>query len=150
MTDRNKIEKLVNEHIKGTSIFLVAVKVSSLNKITILADTMKGITIDECAELHRYLEKTLDRKIEDFELQVSSPGLDMPFIVIEQYRKNEGKKVEVVDTEGARFTGRLKNVTTGGFELVTEIKVKGKTNETKEISFNLEQVKSTRVLLTIK
>lgn len=150
MTDRNRIEKLVNEHINGTSIFLVTVKVNSSNKITILADTMKGITIDECAELHRHLEKNLDCKIEDFELQVSSPGLDMPFTVIEQYRKNEGKKVEVVDTEGARFTGLLKNVTTGGFELVTEIKVKGKTKETKEISFNLEQVKSTRVVLTIK
>ncbi len=150
MKDKNNIEKLVNEHIKGTRIFLVGIKVSSSNKITVLADTMKGITIDECAELHRYLEKNLDRNVEDFELQVSSPGLDMPFSVIEQYRKNEGKKVEVVDIEGARFTGLLKNVTTGGFELVSEMKEKDKTKKTKELSFNLEQVKSTRVVLTIK
>ncbi len=100
MIDKNKIEKLVNEFIKGTGIFLVAVKVSSSNRITVLADTMKGITIDECAAIHRHIEKNLDRNTEDFELQVSSPGLDMPFGVIEQYYKNEGKKVEVVDTEG--------------------------------------------------
>jgi ribosome maturation factor RimP len=110
---------------------------------------MKGITIDECADLHRHIEKNLDRNVEDFELLVSSPGLDMPFSVIEQYRKNEGKKVEVVDFEGARFTGLLKNVTEGGFELVAEVKVKGKPRETKELSFNLEQVKSARVVLTI-
>jgi ribosome maturation factor RimP len=149
MTDKNKIETLVNEFIKETGIFLVAVKVSASNRITVLVDTMKGITIDECADLHRHIEKNLDRNVEDFELLVSSPGLDMPFSVIEQYRKNEGKKVEVVDFEGARFTGLLKNVTEGGFELVAEVKVKGKPRETKELSFNLEQVKSARVVLTI-
>ncbi len=63
---------------------------------------MKGITIDECAAIHRHIEKSLDRDKEDFELQVSSPGLDMPFGVIEQYYKNEGKKVEVVDNEGSK------------------------------------------------
>lgn len=150
MTDKNKIEKLVNEFIKKTGIFLVGVKVSSSNRITVLADTIGGITIDECVELHRYLEKNLNSNIEDFELQVSSPGLDMPFAVIEQYRKNEGKKVEVVDTEGSKYTGLLKNVTAGGFELVTEVKVKSKTKETKELSFNFDQVKSTRAVLTIK
>lgn len=150
MIDKNKIEKLVNEFIKGTDIFLVAVKVSSSNRITVLADTMKGITIDECADMSRHIEKNLDRSVEDFELLVSSPGLDMPFSVIEQYRKNEGKKVEVVDTEGTRFTGILKNVTSGGFELVTEVKSKNKTKEMKELSFNFDQVKSTREVIIIK
>ena len=150
MIDKNKIEKLVNEFIKGTGLFLVAVKVSSSNRITVLVDTMNGITIDECANLHRQLENSLDRNIEDFELQVSSPGLDMPFGVIEQYYKNEGEKVEVTDVEGKRITGNLKNVTSGGFELETEVKVKGKTREIEEVSFNFDQVKSTRVVLLIK
>jgi len=149
MVDRSKIETIVNEFNEGTGIFLVAVKVSSSNRITVLADTMKGITIDECAALHRHLEKTLDRSIEDFELQVSSPGLDMPFGVIEQYYKNEGRRVEVIDMEGTRVTGKIRNVTSGGFELETEVKVKGKTSEIKEISFNFDQVKSTKVVLTI-
>jgi ribosome maturation factor RimP len=149
MIDKNTIEKLVNEFIEDTGIFLVAVRVSTSNRITVLADTMKGITIDECAALHRHLEKSLDHNTEDFEMQISSPGLDMPFTTIEQYYKNEGRKVEVVDTGGERFAGILKNVTTGGFELESEIKVKGKTSELKEISFNFDQVKSTRSVLTI-
>jgi ribosome maturation factor RimP len=150
MIEKNHIEKLVNEFIKGTGIFLVAVKVSSSNKITVLADTMKGITIDECVAIHRFLEKSLDRNAEDFEMQVSSPGLDMPFGVIEQYYKNEGKRVEVTDIDGEKFSGILRNVTSGGFELETEVKVKGKTKEIKESSFNFDQVKSTRIVLTIK
>jgi ribosome maturation factor RimP len=150
MIEKNHIEKLVNEFIKGTAIFCVAIKVSSSNRITVLADTMKGITIDECAELHRYLEKNLGRNTEDFEMQVSSPGLDMPFGVIEQYYKNEGKRVEVTDIDGTKSSGILRNVTSGGFELETEVKVKGRANDVKEISFNLDQVKSTRIVLTIK
>jgi len=150
MIEKQKIQGLVEEFIKGTGLFLVAVKVSSSNRITVLADKNEGITLDECAAIHRHIDKGLDRDKEDFELQVSSPGLDASFGVIEQYFKNEGKKVEVVDNEGSKFAGKLKNVTAGGFELETEIKVKGRTKELKDVSFNFEQIKSTRVILTIK
>jgi ribosome maturation factor RimP len=149
MIDRTKIEESVKECIRGTDLFLVAVKVSSSNKITVLADTKEGITIDECASLHRHIEKDFDRDVEDFELQVSSPGLDMPFGVIEQYYKNEGKKVSVVDNDGLKYTGILKNVTKGGFDLETEVKGKGKAKEVKDVPFNFDQIKSTKVVLTI-
>lgn len=149
MIDKGKIEKLVWEYIQGTQLFMVAVKVSNSNRITVLADKMSGITIEDCANLHRFLEKRLNSEAVDFELQVSSPGLEMPFGVIEQYYKNEGKKVSVVNNEGQEYSGMLKNVTAGGFEIETEIKVKGKVKEHKDISFNFDQVKTTKVVLTI-
>ena len=149
MFEKSNIEKLVTEFINGKGVFLVAVKVSNSNRITVLVDTMQGIKVDECAALHRHLEKSLDRDVEDFELEVSSPGLDMPFGVIEQYYKNEGKRIEVIDIDGARFSGNLKNITNGGFELETEVRVKGKPKEIKEISFNFDQVKSAKVFLSI-
>ena len=150
MIEKQKIQALVEEFIKGTGLFLVTVKVSNANRIMVLADKNEGITIDECAAIHRHIENGLDRDKEDFELQVSSPGLDIPFGVIEQYLKNEGKKVEVVDNEGSKYTGKLKNITRGGFELETEKKTKGRAIELKDMSFNFEQIKSTRVILTIK
>ncbi|MBK8884436.1 MAG: ribosome assembly cofactor RimP [Bacteroidales bacterium] len=150
MTDKEHIKGLVEEFIKGTGLFLVAVKVSSANRITVLADKNEGITIEECVAIHRHIENNLDREKEDFELQVSSPGLDLPFGVIEQYIKNQGRKVEVVENDGSKIAGILKNVTTGGFELETEVKVKGKAKEVKDISFNFDQVKTTRVILIIK
>jgi ribosome maturation factor RimP len=78
MTDKIKIEKLVEEFINGTELFLVAVRISSSGKITILADKKEGITIDECVSISRFIEKNLNRDEEDYELQVSSPGLDSP------------------------------------------------------------------------
>jgi len=150
MIEKQKIEALVDEFMNGTELFRVSVKVSSTNKITVLADKKSGINIDECAGIHKHIENHLDREAEDFELQVSSPGLDHPFAVIEQYYKNEGKKVEVIDNEGSRFAGWMKNVTPGGFELETEVKVRGKAKENKDVSFNFDQVKTTKVILTIK
>ena len=102
MVVKQEIQALVEEFIKGTDLFLVAVKVSSANRITVLADKKEGITIDECAALHRQIGKSLESKKVDFELQVSSPGLDLPFVVIEQYFKNEGEKIEVVDNDGSK------------------------------------------------
>jgi ribosome maturation factor RimP len=147
MIEKSKIVKTVNEFIKGKDIFLVSVKVSSSNRIMVFVDTMKGIIIDECVALHRHIKKNLDPDAEDYELQISSPGIDMPFGVIEQYYKNEGKQVEVVDNEGSRFTGCLKNVTIGGFELETELKIKGKAKERKDISFNFFQLNNYKRLV---
>jgi small nuclear ribonucleoprotein (snRNP)-like protein len=74
----------------------------------------------------------------------------MPFVVIEQYYKNEGHKVTVVTKEGDKYNGILKNISKGGFDLETEVKVKGKARENKDFSFNFDQIKSTKVILTIK
>jgi ribosome maturation factor RimP len=154
MIDKIEIEKLVSEFIKGTGLFLVAVKISSSGKITVLADKKDGITIEECAGLSRFIEKNLQHDEEDYELQVSSPGLDMPFIVTEQYSKNVGRKIEVVDSEGRKYSGILKNVTSGGFELEIEMKadIKGKAKSVmiKELSFNYDPVKSAREIVMFK
>ncbi len=148
MIDKVRIENLVKEFTKGTGLFLVAVKISSAGRITILADKKGGITIDECVSISRFIESNLDRDEEDFELQVSSPGLSTPFIVKEQFYNSEGKIVEVTSTEGGKFSGLLKNVTDGGFEIETEVKVKGKSKEKKDLSFNYDQVKSTREVVS--
>ena len=52
----------------------------------------EGVTIEECAKVSRIIESGLDREIEDFELEVSSPGLNSPFKVLPQYFKNIGKE----------------------------------------------------------
>lgn len=150
MIEKETVRGIIEEHIMGSEIFLVGIKVSSANRITVLIDKKEGITLDECISLHRHIESRLDRDVEDYDLEVSSPGLDSPFTVLGQYYKNEGKRVEVVDDEGLKHTGILKNVNSGGFELETEVKVKGKAREIKDISFNFDNVKTTRVILIIK
>ncbi len=154
MAEKSTIEKIVREFTATTGIFLVAVRISATGKITVLVDRKEGITIDDCADLSRFIESRLDRDVEDYELQVSSPGLDMPFLVVEQYYKNEGKEIEVLSDDGKKYKGILKNVTSGGFELETSVKEKNssrsKATVIKDISFNYEQVKSAKEIVTFK
>lgn len=150
MIAKETVKGIIDEYLKGSEIFPVSIKVSSSNSITVTVDRKGGISIDDCVAIHRFIESRLDRDAEDYDLQVSSPGLDSPFVVPEQYYKNEGKKVEVTDNDGVKYAGILHNVNTGGFELETEVKIKGKGKEMKELSFNFDNVKSTKIILTIK
>lgn len=117
---------------KNEEMFLVNVKISPTNKITVLIDTYSGVTIDECVALHRYIEEHLNRDEEDFELQVSSPGLGAKFLVIEQYYKSQGETVEITDEDGNIERGTLKEVDEQG--IILEI-TKNKENFDKSYLF---------------
>jgi ribosome maturation factor RimP len=150
MINKELVKDVVNSKIAGTDIFLVELKVSTTNTISVLLNKPSGITIEECARLSRNIEAELDREKEDFELKVSSPGLNTPFRVREQYEMSIGKAVEVVDNEGKKIKGVLKNVEGEGFEIETE-KVKNKKNKTVEqISFNFDDVKTVKEIIKFK
>ena len=146
---KDNIRQLVTEQISGTGIFLVDVRLSSTGRITVLIDRPEGLKIEDCVMLSKHISNTLGEELGDFELNVSSPGLDMPLLVTEQFIKNEGKLVDVVTNEGDRVKGVLMNVTKGGFDLKTETKVKKET-VTAVRSFNFEDVKTVKVIITFK
>ena len=149
MITKDHIRKLAQEHIAGTGIFLVDVRLSSTGRITVLIDRPDGVTIDDCAMLSRQISNDLGEDGGDFELNVSSPGLDMPLLVPEQFRKNEGRMVEVITHEGDRLKGVMMNVTYGGFDLKSETRIKKEVTETVR-SFNFEDVKSVKVIISFK
>ena len=150
MINKEIVKDIVNSKIAGTDNFLVELKVSTTNTISVLLNKPSGITIEECARLSRNIEAELDREKEDFELKVSSPGLNTPFRVREQYEMSIGKAVEVVDNEGKKIKGVLKNVEGEGFEIETE-KVKNKKNKTVEqVSFNFDDVKTVKEIIKFK
>jgi ribosome maturation factor RimP len=152
MISRDVVRNIVLSHIDGTPIFLVDVKVDASNRITVEIDKPEGITIDECTAVSKTVEAEFDREIEDFELEVSSPGLTSPFKVIDQYRKNCGKTVDVLKKDGEKFNGVLQTVSDEG--IVLEVKIKTKTAGQKRLQTALQSlpisysdIKSTRVTI---
>ena len=110
MMNESDIRKLVEQKIEEGDIFIVGIKIGKGNKIAIWVDKDQGITIEECVGISRYVENNLDRESEDFDLVVSSPGLDMPFKVQQQYEKNLGRNIEVRLEDGERLEGKLEKV----------------------------------------
>jgi ribosome maturation factor RimP len=150
MINKEHIRQQVEEHISGTGIFLVDVRLSSTGRLTVLIDRHEGVTIDDCASLSKWINLQLGDKAGDYELNVSSPGLDMPFHVIEQYRKNEGRIVEVEKLNGEKIKGILTSVTDGGFDIQNETKQKGKSPETVVSHFNYDETKAVKVIISFK
>jgi len=145
MADQNIIEHHLEGILAGKDIFLVGVKVDNNNKIIVHIDTTEGISIDDCVRVSKELEEKLDRDMEDFALEVSSPGLDSPFRVIEQYQKNIGKKINLVKTDGEKLDGILKK--TGENGIVLEI-IRGKKGQPKDpelLELAFTEIKSGRV-----
>ena len=151
-----KILKSENNDLSDKNIFLTDVKISGDNRITVLIDSFEGIKIKDCALISKKIEQYLDREKEDFELVVSSAGLDNPFTVHKQYEKNIGKLIKVLTTEGKRIKGRLISVSETEIEIESEIKKnKNKKNKTKvenkkenlTVAFN--RIKEAKIVITI-
>ena len=85
MIAEERVQQLAREKVLELGGFLVSAKVSTQNEIQVFVDKAEGISITECLQISRFIEEELDREIEDFQLLVSSPGLNKPFVVKEQY-----------------------------------------------------------------
>lgn len=94
--------------------------------LRVFIDAEKGIHVDDCAAVSRQISSVMD--VEDpisseYNLEVSSPGMDRPLFQLAQYEKFVGQRVQIrlrVPFEGRRnFTGLLKGVE--GDEVVVEV-----------------------------
>ena len=114
------IQKIVNgilqEDLDLNDLFLVLVKVKETNhskKIIVLIDGIQGITIDQCGKISKKLGSVLEKTdlIKDqYVLEVSSPGLDHPIVMPQQYLKNVGKQVVIETNNGQHIKGKLLEV----------------------------------------
>jgi ribosome maturation factor RimP len=104
---KEKIESLIEEKLVGTDFFVVSIDISTANKISVEMDGDNGFPISECINFSRQIEKSFDREVEDFSLEVSSPGLNKSFRLTRQYLKNLNKPVVVKINEGDKVKGVL-------------------------------------------
>lgn len=111
MIDKDLLTKTVEDAIADSDLFLVGIKVTPSNEITVTVDSNgPGVDIDECLAITRRIEEIFDRDVEDYELEVGSAGLTAPFTVKAQYDKNIGNPVEVLTRDGRKLHGTLTEV----------------------------------------
>ena len=138
MITTESITKLIVQNIEGSDVFLVEVLVKPGNAIRVHVDSPEGISIDECVKISRFVNESLDRDVEDYSLEVSSPGLGGNFRVIQQYEKNVGRDLDVLYTDGIKVKGKLVSVSDSGIVL------RDKDDDT-EIGFN--EIKTAKAII---
>jgi len=106
------IKSLVEVFLDRSPLFLVEVEILNGNKkIMVTIDGDKGVGIDDCARVSRYLEKELesDERLQQFfQLEVGSPGAEEPLKLPRQFHKHTGRIMKVKTRDGEIVKGRLK------------------------------------------
>ncbi len=152
---KETINQIVENFLAETDYYLVDIKTTPDNRISIEIDSFEGVSIDFCADLNKHIESQLDRESEDFELEVSSAGLTEPFKVLKQYEKNLGNEVEVLTKTGKKIIGIMAEVHENGFVIETEKteKPEGSKRKVKTIeslAFGYEEIKTTKYIIRFK
>ncbi len=154
MIAKENIENIVNQWIDSSECFLVEVK-SAPSKVTVFIDKPAGVTLAECSSLNRFIFDALEPENvwENHELEVSSPGMDQPLKVYQQYLRRIGRDVRIVTNVGEEIKGTLKVADSKGIE-VLEI-ITRKENKKKVVTevmrqLNYENIKETKLILSFK
>lgn len=150
MIDKDLIRQTIEEKLASTDCFWVSLSISGDNQIMVEIDSETSVDLDFCVELTRYIEQHFDRDAEDYSLEIGSYSITKPFVDRRQYRKNIGRKVEVLTEESRKIRGTLVAVDNDGFTLEIEEKelVEGQKRKKlvkKEITLLYNSVKQTKL-----
>ena len=113
----HKLAEMLGPAVEATGKELLGIEFISAGKHSVLRiyiDHENGINVDDCAEVSRQVSAILD--VEDpisteYNLEVSSPGLDRPFFTLPHFEAVVGETVDVklsMPLNGRRkFKGKL-------------------------------------------
>lgn len=154
MEIEDRVIELVNEKIADRDdLFLVGVKMHSNGKLEVLVDGDQGISIQDCAAISRHVGFHLEEEgaiDHAYRLEVSSPGIDTPLASLRQYRKNIGRNVQVKSTDGKTREGQLLEVTADRITIAEKVKEKGKKASIEERTIPIEDIITTKVLISFR
>lgn len=109
---KNKVTELLNAALEEKpTIFLIELAISGDNKITVTLDGDQGVNLQDCIDISRAIEHNLDREEIDFSLEVASAGACSALKFPRQYKKNIGRKLEVITTNGNKMTADITDAT---------------------------------------
>ena len=150
---KDRVEELLAEAFEERKdLFLIDLKVTPDNKIMVVIDGDKGVSLNDCIEVSRKVEHNLDREEQDFSLEVGSPGATEPLVHERQYQKNIGRKLKV-KLEEETLEGTLEKADNNHILLKWKAREpkpvgKGKVTVQKEREVALEDIVEAKVMIT--
>lgn len=158
MISKKIVRRLAEERIEelDNGLFIVELKISANNVITVELDKHEGnVAITDCMSVSRNIEHNLDREEQDFEISVTSAGLDKGLRVFPQYLKNIGREVKVKLNEGGKLEGIMTDATQEAITIQTTRKERIEGRKKKETIVEdhvlpMENIKETKIVISFK
>jgi len=142
---------LENALIERTDLFLIEMSITDDNKVKIVIDGDRGVSVEDCMFISRAIEHNLDREEIDFALEVASAGATSPIVNKRQYSKNIGRNLEVKTASG-KIEAILKGVSGEGISLEWKVREpkplgKGKVTVKKEAVIAYSDIVEAKVMI---
>ncbi|MBL1281271.1 MAG: ribosome assembly cofactor RimP [Fluviicola sp.] len=158
MISKKKVAGLIYDRIEelDNGLFVVSLIITTGNKINVELDKHEGgVSVKDCMSVSRNIEHNLDREQEDFELHVSSAGLDKGLRVYAQYQKNVGRDVVVKTNDDGKVEGKMIEATPDQITVQTTRKerIEGKKKKQviiEDIVISMDKVKETKIVISFK
>ncbi len=155
MITKETVASFVAPLLEDSDLFIVDIQINPGNAIEVLVDRDSGLTIDDCKKVSRAIEGTLDRDVEDFSLEVSSPGVGKPLLVKRQYFKNVGRNVAIKTMDGQKIEGQLTLANEDNIQVDFREKelVPGKKTKQwveKQVVLTYAEIKETKITISFK
>lgn len=150
---KERVAELVQNGLaENESLFLIDFTIQANNHIVVIIDGDNGVTVTDCIGVSRAIEHNLDREEEDFSIDVMSAGATAPIRHIRQYKKNVGRKMEVV-VQDEKIEGVLHSVTDNAIVLHWKAREpkpigKGKVTVNKEAEIAISAIVEAKVMIT--
>ncbi|MEI7811580.1 MAG: hypothetical protein WCJ01_04040 [Ignavibacteria bacterium] len=155
---QEKVTEIAEQITRNAGFLLIEVSLrgdDSEHIIEIYVDSLKGISVDECAYLSREITSVIEKTsliTSKYRLDISSPGIERSLKFLEQYpkhlhRKFELELIEPLFAEDAPdIAGTVISVTGKLLKLEGGILIFSLNN--KEININFNNIKTARVLIS--
>jgi ribosome maturation factor RimP len=155
MITKETVTSFVAPLLEDSDLFIVDIQINPGNAIEVLVDRDSGLTIDDCKKVSRAIEGSLDREVEDFSLEVSSPGVGKPLLVKRQYFKNVGRNVAIKTLDGQKIEGQLTLANDENIQVDFREKelIPGKKSKQwveKQVVLTYAEIKETKITISFK
>ena len=148
------IREVATRHLEGTSLFVLDVHVTAgkVARIRVVLDGDRGVTIEDCTLVSRELnEKISGLGVDDYHLEVTTPGVDQPLKLPRQFPKHVGRNLKMVFRDGKVVQGKLLELVADQLRVSVETEKKPRKGAEPEIrDVPLADLEKTFVLISFK
>ena len=111
---RDQLAGVLSEPLAAVGLDVEAVELTPAGRrrlLRVAVDKDGGVTLDDIADATKQVSRILDTSDvmgeQPYTLEVTSPGTDRPLTLPRHWRRNEGRLVKVMLTDGRALTGRI-------------------------------------------
>ena len=101
LSAEEKLRVICEETVSGNGFLLIDFRIRKQKihtSVELFVDKKEALTLDDCAALSRILGQKLedaDIGLENYRLDVSSPGVDRKLVFLDQYYKHTGRTFDI-------------------------------------------------------